>query len=458
MDFTENLSLLLIAVFFGLFFFLRSRLTTEHMNRFISCSSLVLYGVWFPPFIALITFQTALMFAVSQKISNRSRAIFIGSIALNLGILGFFKYYNFFCAEVFSRPDRTLDILLPIGISFYTFTIIGHLVDLYRGEVKPLKNLSEAVLFTAFWPHLASGPILRSKNMITNMRSRTMLTPDIIALSLTLVTGGLVKKLLFADNLGAYVNWNIEYGVSGMSVLDAWSTLVGYTAQIYFDFSGYSDMAIGFALLIGFRLPANFNYPYEAQSLRDFWTRWHISLSQWFRDYVYLPLGGSRRSLWRTHLNLMIVFFLSGLWHGAGWNFIVWGSIHGIFLVLERLFDPAITKLSRPFRTAITLIIVMSAWSFFRLPVGDAYLLLRKMLHAVPNTTWIGSASPYHLLPLALAVCFLVVDHTLKFYEVAPDGYPTLRIRFGHWVLLPLLFLLSVLLSGQEQPYIYFQF
>lgn len=227
---------------------------------------------------------------------------------------------------------------MPLGISFYSFSVIGYFVDVSKGHTKAFDSYFECLMFVAFWPHLASGPILRAKNIYQNIIDKEILNINSLTLSLVLIASELIKKLLIADNIGAYVNWNFSFGVEKMNILEAWASVVGFGAQIYADFSGYSDMAIGFALLMGFRLPANFNYPYLATSVTEFWHRWHISLSTWFRDYLYFPLGGSKNGKFHTYKNIFIVFVLSGIWHGAGLGFLIWGALHGVILIVEKIF------------------------------------------------------------------------------------------------------------------------
>ena len=220
------------------------------------------------------------------------------------------------------------------------------------------------MLFVAFWPHLASGPILRAKNIYENIINKQILNLNNAVLAAVLICLGLIKKLLIADNIGAYVNWNFSYGVTNMNALEAWASVVGFGAQIYADFNGYSDMTIDFALLIGFKLLANFNYPYLATSITEFWHRWHISLLTWFRDYLYFPLGGSKNGKFNTYKNIFIVFVLSGIWHGVGLGFLIWGALHGIFSAYMKIF--------KLLRWIVTFVLVMVAWSYFRLEFADA--------------------------------------------------------------------------------------
>ncbi|MAV90084.1 MAG: membrane-bound O-acyltransferase family protein [Bdellovibrionaceae bacterium] len=460
MEFTENISILLISLFFALFAFFKVGLgwNQKRLNRFIAVYSVFLYATWFPPGALLLLAQGIYMHLVSPGIFRGKKGILGFSISLNLAILGFFKYYNFFVSNIFGVGHYSLELILPLGISFYTFTIIGHFVDLNRRKTQPMENIFESMLFVSFWPHLAAGPILRSKNMFSSMHQRFSFTRKDLMLATTLILWGITKKLLFADNLGSYVNWNIGYGISEMSSVDALATVVGYSAQIYFDFSGYTDMAIGLALLVGFRLPANFNYPYRAVSLGEFWERWHISLSTWFRDYLYIPLGGSRVSKGRNSLNIMVVFLLSGLWHGAAWNFVIWGGLHGIVLVLEKRFSKLFDRIPVVLRYILTMSIVVIAWSYFRLSFSDANLILSKVFMIGNEVRFITRQTPHHILPLFIGVAFVSLDHLLQVYKVNRQGEIYLTERKMNLLWVAALFLLALFLSGHEQPYIYFQF
>jgi D-alanyl-lipoteichoic acid acyltransferase DltB (MBOAT superfamily) len=260
-------------------------------TRYVAYASLVFYGLWYPPGVVLLLLHAVLLRWASPAIARGDRRVQALAIGLCLGTLGLFKYADFFLDLIWADAP-TLGLFLPLGISFYTFTVVGYYVDLGRGDAEPASDFAEGLLLIAFWPHLAAGPILRARDVIRRGARRAAMSSEVWALGLTLIAAGLVRKLLIADNIGAYVNHNIEQGVWGMGTLEAWAVVLGFGAQIYADFSGYSDMAIGFALLLGYRLPANFNFPYRATSMREFWRRWHISLSSWFRDYLYIPLGG----------------------------------------------------------------------------------------------------------------------------------------------------------------------
>lgn len=432
-------------------------------KQIIAWSSLVFYAACYPPGVVLILFGTALAWGFG-RIVDSGRAPSCWMLALfvlsALSILFVFKYYNFFL-DVARLPAGfpRLSLILPVGISFYTFTIVGYLVDLHQRKVMPVRGFHEALILVAFWPHLAAGPILRSGNMVGSMRQRAIREPSDWMLASLLIFGGAAKKLLIADNIGAYVNKNLESGIETMSGVDALATLLGFSAQIYVDFSGYSDMAIGFALLLGFRLPANFNYPYRATTVTEFWRRWHISLSNWFRDYVFIPLGGSRRGTARVFVNLLIVFLVSGLWHGAGYGFLIWGAIHGLAVGFERLAGSRYRAVPAALRWFATMAVVVLAWAFFRLEWQQALLLVARVLQP---SSYLGYTvdSVFFVLPILGFLFFTVIDHVVRYYRVGPDGYPALperRLTFAAGYV-AVVYALSLVLAGRPLPFIYFNF
>lgn len=377
-------------------------------------------------------------------------------IVLSLIPLLVFKYANFFL-QLTTLEEHSLELILPLGISFYTFSIIGYYIDIFNRKINPVNSYTELINFLAYWPHLASGPVLRAEQIFLRSYEEASLNSQNVALSLMLIASGLFKKLLIADNIGAYVNWNFSLGIEGMNALQSWVTLLGFSCQIYADFSGYSDMALGFSLLLGYSLPANFNYPYLATSLTEFWHRWHISLSSWLRDYIYFPLGGSQKGNTQTHLNILVVFLVSGFWHGAGINFILWGGLHGLFLIIEKSLGDYYRRLNPLFRWFTTNIIVIALWSLFRLDLLNASLLLKKMFGFGPNLL-INSPTHYHTIPIVLMLTPLLLDHAVKFYQVNKEGYPYLNNRpiavYAMCALIPLF----LIFNGKPLPFIYFNF
>jgi alginate O-acetyltransferase complex protein AlgI len=314
------------------------------------------------------------------------------AVALNIGTLAFFKYANFAVANLnhvlawaHLAPLQMTSVRLPIGISFFTFHALSYVIDIYRRKWKAAKNPADVALYIFFFPQLIAGPILRWSAIAPQLAKRVV-TREGFAEGVRRFAGGLAKKMLVANVVAVPADKIFALGNGELTPSVAWLAIVCYTLQIYFDFSGYSDMAVGLGKMFGFQFIENFNFPYVAQSIRDFWRRWHISLSTWFRDYLYIPMGGNRCAAWRTHLNLVIVFFLCGLWHGASWTFVVWGLYHGIFLVLERTrFGQWVDALPRPLRHVYTLLVVLVGWVLFRAEsFGQATAILG-------NLTWLSA-------------------------------------------------------------------
>jgi alginate O-acetyltransferase complex protein AlgI len=315
------------------------------------------------------------------------------SIVSNLGLLAVFKYTGFVVENVnalgraLGLGESALPVLhlaLPVGISFYTFKAMSYAIDVYRGEARPMRRFVDYLCFEAFFPDLVAGPIIRYAAIEEQMRVRQH-TLDKFARGVAFFALGMAKKILVANPMGHVAD--TAFAAGALSPGDAWYGLLGYAFQIYFDFSGYSDMAIGLALMMGFVLIQNFDSPYKADSITDFWRRWHISLSTWLRDYLYVPLGGNRRGPGRTYVNLMAVMLLGGLWHGASWNFVLWGAIHGGMLAFERSQgkDSAYRRLPRPARVALTFFVVCISWVFFRAKtLGQALTYLQSLFGLSP--------------------------------------------------------------------------
>ncbi|MDH5680500.1 MAG: MBOAT family protein [Spirochaetota bacterium] len=298
--------------------------------------------------------------------------LFIG-ISIHLLILFYFKYFNFFMDQVnttlafFSIESYHLEkIILPIGISFYIFQSITYLVDLYRGDVGCVKNPLKISLYVSLFPQLIAGPIVRYKSIAQELSNRNHDLNKVSA-GITRFIHGLAKKVIIADTM-AIIADSVFSSTQTLTAADAWIGVIAYTIQIYFDFSGYSDMAIGLGLMFGFHFPENFNRPYSSLSITDFWRRWHITLSQFFRDYVYIPLGGSKNGIKKTYINLIVIFFLTGFWHGANWTFVIWGAYHGVLLIIERILNLRNIESSRYpiLRRFVTLLLIMVGWVLFR--------------------------------------------------------------------------------------------
>src|SRR6202171_3131817 len=344
-------------------------------------ASYFFYMSWIPKFILLLLALTVIDYTAARWIarteSQRSRKIaLIVSLSANLGLLGFFKFYNFFAANIahlLGKPENTyaLSIILPLGISFHTFQSMSYVIDVYRREQKPIVNPIDYALFISFFPQLVAGPIVRAREFFADLYHWHAPNSEEVLRGLLLVILGLAKKMVMADQFAQVANTYFKDVAGHPGLLTAWSGVIAFGIQIYFDFSGYTDMAIGMALLLGFHFPVNFRRPYLASSITDFWHRWHISLSSWLRDYVYISLGGNRRGRWITYRNLMATMLLGGLWHGAKWNFMIWGGYHGTLLAVERAIRGDRRHRERwswlyPLHLVLTPALVMVGWTFFR--------------------------------------------------------------------------------------------
>jgi alginate O-acetyltransferase complex protein AlgI len=318
--------------------------------------------------------------------TRRARIALIVSLTSNLTLLGFFKYFNFGVDSYDAlvswlgldtlRLDVALEVTLPLGISFYTFQSMSYAIDVYRGHAAAIRNFVDFACFVSMFPQLVAGPIIRFSEVADQLRSRTH-TPAKFARGIAFFSVGMAKKVLLANPCGKIAD--LAFGAGSLTPLDAWYGVTAYAFQIYFDFSAYSDMAIGLGLMMGFMFAKNFDSPYISQSMTEFWRRWHISLSTWLRDYLYVPLGGNRKGPRRTYINLFIVMLLGGLWHGAAWNFVIWGGLHGLLLAAERAHGrtPLYGRLAPPARVAATFVVVLITWVFFRaadLPSALRYL------------------------------------------------------------------------------------
>ncbi|MFC0676870.1 MBOAT family O-acyltransferase [Lysobacter korlensis] len=347
----------------------------------------VIFYVWGEgPYVALLAGLIALNHVVAHRIAKatpeRAKIWLAGVIGTNLAVLALFKYAGFIAESVNSLVGATmlpvLDLRLPLGISFFTFQLISYVVDVHRREVQPERNPIAFATYILMFPHLIAGPIVRYADIRSELQQQGRHVRTGLGVQYFCV--GLSQKVLIANSLAPVADHAFSLG-GNLDATMAWLGALSYTLQIYFDFCGYSNMAIGLAFLLGFTFPKNFDYPYAAQSISDFWRRWHMSLSFWFRDYVYIPLGGNRGSQPRVLMNLLVVFFLTGLWHGAAWNFIVWGLFHGMFLLTERLgFNKVLQLLPRPVTVVYTMLVVTVGWVFFRAEdLTSAMFYLSKM-------------------------------------------------------------------------------
>ena len=339
--------------------------------------SLVFYAWGNPTYLLLMAFSILFNYVTGlqldayqqQERTTGAKAAMISAVVVNLLVLGFFKYYGFLISTINSITGLSLhapDLPLPLGISFFTFSVLSYVFDVYRGRAEVQKNFLDFTLYVTFFPKVTSGPIVQYQDMVPQLRDRSM-APAKFGAGISLFLVGLGKKVLIADNLGA--TFSAISGLTTMSAGTAWLGMILYSLQLYFDFSGYSDMAIGLAKCFGFDFAKNFDYPYLSTSISEFWRRWHISLGAWFRDYVYIPLGGNRCSKRRQLINLAVVWLLTGLWHGSAWNFVLWGVYHGIFVILEKfVLKDFLSKIPKALRIFITVLLVFFGWVLFFSP------------------------------------------------------------------------------------------
>ncbi|MDA7818359.1 MBOAT family protein [Sulfurimonas sp.] len=385
----EFIFLFLPFTFLAYFYLLNKRLITASKG-FLVFSSLFFYSWWNINYLPLILVSMLFNYTIGSSLNEKfvkvkvsKKSILIFGISMNLFLLAYFKYYDFFISgvnNVLSSNIELLNLLLPLAISFFTFQQIAYLVDSYRQETKEYDFLNYAI-FVTFFPQLIAGPIVHHKEMMPQFASTYNLVKKHknIALGLFIFSIGLFKKVFIADNL-AIMATNGFNATESLHTIEAWITSLSYTMQLYFDFSGYTDMAIGVALLFNIKLPINFNTPYKATSIQDFWRRWHITLSRFLRDYIYIPLGGSRVSSFRIYSNLMITFILGGLWHGAGLTFIFWGFLHGFALIVHRLWKKTGIELNKFIAWFITFNFINITWIFFRAEeFKDAINILKAM-------------------------------------------------------------------------------
>jgi len=376
--------------FFLIFFAVSWSLRGRPRIWFTLIASDVFYGWWDWRFLALLWFSTLFEFFIAQRLHDQEdlrkrKQLLVASMSINLGLLGFFKYFNFFIASGSSAlhamglhvPPMVLEVVLPVGISFYTFQTMSYAIDVYRREVLPERDLLKFAASIALFVHLVAGPIVRARHLLPQLASDRTFDLEFATSGLEQVLRGFFKKVVVADSLAPLVDaWFRQPGMfDGPSLLIA---VYFYSFQIYCDFSGYTDIALGCAKLLGYDLGVNFNRPYLATSFSEFWGRWHISLSSWLRDYLYIPLGGNRGGAWQTNRNLMLTMLLGGLWHGASWTFVVWGGLHGAYLVGQRLLSPGLASLVRVLRVPSWLASLVGAlvvfhltavaWIFFRSP------------------------------------------------------------------------------------------
>jgi len=468
------------AIFFAIVYLLYLLLNHKGQNRLLLVASYVFYGCWDWRFLSLIAISTVVDYFCGLKIyesrEKQKRKLFLFiSVCSNLTILGFFKYFNFFTDNLYAllngfgfSPDPFfLNIILPVGISFYTFQTISYSIDIYRKELNPTRKFLDFALFVSFFPQLVAGPIERAKNLLPQMLLPRKLTVDKFYEGCYLIFWGLFLKVFIADNLARMVDpvFSSSGPYDGVRVLLA---LYAFAFQIFGDFAGYSNIARGLAKCMGFDLMVNFNLPYFAVNPKDFWQRWHISLSTWFRDYLYIPLGGNRHGQMNTCRNLAIIMLLCGLWHGAAWTFIVWGAYHALLQIIHKLLQPLLSKISTPKNVIIAKLwffvkvvfffhIVCLGWLIFRAEsMSQAFHMLHGMLFNFDLTRDVGQISIILQMVFFLGILLIVQSFQYLKNDLMIVLMANTPVRGMFYFICLCLLLIGGVSGGQE--FIYFQF
>ena len=439
-------------------------------------ASYLFYAAWNPPFVILIWVSTIVDWHLAKRIflesnKNKRRTLLLFSILVNLGILGFFKYGDFLLHNWqalmmafgvdYQVPEWS--IILPVGISFYTFQTMAYTLDIYLKRAEPAKSFLDFSLFVTFFPQLVAGPIVRPTHLIPQFQVERKATRNMFIWGLGLITIGLFQKVVIADGLLAPIV-DAVYGSKGaVSFTSAWLGTMAFAGQIFSDFAGYSTAAIGISLTLGFSLPSNFNFPYAAIGFSDFWRRWHISLSTWLRDYLYIPLGGNKKGKKRTYINLMLTMLLGGLWHGASWTFVVWGGLHGIYLAIERVLTRAFKgsemlkkNLIRFLLAMGTYLLVNITWVFFRAQsFPQAYQMIKSMFGLNPEGK-AALATVYIIEAIVVTLAMLTIHWRMRNTSLEAVVQKT------SWQLLSLIWgimlILIIISQGSGDAFIYFQF
>ena len=480
-----------LPISFFIYFWLNSTNKAVAGKAWLVFASLFFYSWWNVIYLPLIVGSMIVNYYIGTqlgcidkknktKLFNRKTLLTVG-VVLNLGLLGFFKYANFFVenANVLGAQMELPDIILPLAISFFTFQQIAYLVDSYREEMREYDFLNYA-LFVTFFPQLIAGPIVHHKEMMPQFASQSNKSKNYtnISLGLFVFSLGLFKKVVIADTFANWATLGFD-GTAALGFFDAWVTSLSYTFQLYFDFSGYTDMAIGAALLFNIRLPINFNSPYKATDIQDFWRRWHMTLSRFLRDYLYIPLGGNRLGVNRTYINLFLTFLLGGLWHGASWMFVIWGALHGLALIVHRLWSQLGIVLPALLAWFITFNFVNITWVFFRAEsIESAIRVLRGMFDyrdfysfgfeqvATSKLAWSGDlfSHYYHVLPanliansipmLCIVIAFFIITRK-NTLQIAGEKITSKKLIYS-----ALLFCLSVYITAaaSSSVFLYFNF
>jgi alginate O-acetyltransferase complex protein AlgI len=449
----------------------------EKASRFfLVLSSLFFYGYWNISYIPIIIGSIAFNYFIANLLqSSKEKIVLIFGISINLLLLGYFKYTDFFIENlnlIFSEEIPLLYITLPLAISFFTFQQISFLVDSYKGEIKETNFLNYS-LFVSFFPQLIAGPIVHYKQIMPQLlnKSNHSLNYHNIALGLFLFSIGLFKKVVIADTISINVNNGFDIATE-LTFIDAWITSLSYTLQLYFDFSGYMDMAMGLAIMFNIRLPINFNSPYKAKNIQDFWRRWHITLSNFLREYIYIPLGGNRKKEFRVWGNILITFLLGGIWHGAGWTFMLWGFLHGFALVVYRIWQKTNIKLNSFFSWFLTFNFINLTWVFFRAEnLDDAMKVIKGMFGfsglVIPgtfsNVSFLSGFKFEYLLfqqdpNYVLTVSILILGFIILFCKNSIHIKDNFTPNFKTLIALGFIFFVSISNMASVNEFLYFNF
>ena len=437
-------------------------------------SSYIFYASWNPVFVFLLFISTISDWFIARFIyesdtQNRKKLFVYLSLIVNLGLLGYFKYGNFLVdnfsvlaaiAGINFQPVD-YDILLPVGISFYTFQTLSYTIDVYRGKIRPALSFLDYALYVSYFPQLVAGPIVRADDFLPQCVSPKKVTADQFGWGLALIIIGLFMKTCLSDTVFAPVVDTVFSQPAASQAIDIWTALFSFSGQIYCDFAGYSTIAIGTALCFGFVLPRNFSSPYSALGFSDFWHRWHISLSTWLRDYLYISLGGNRTSTFRTYVNLMLTMLIGGLWHGASWMYVIWGGIHGLYLVIEKMICSLITRPVRlsPFTEylliLVTFVAVSFTWLFFR---ADSMQTVALLLTNIFSSSGQGTLAMREI-NLALACVLLVVSwHVYSRNQSIGEFFKKFPPYARGVIMFSLVLIIYLFASGDDRAFIYFQF
>ena len=463
MNFTDPVFFLFLPLVLSIVYLVRWKSKTS-FNVLMIVSSSIFYGYWDYRFLVLLFYSTVIDYYAGLKIAGSENVVLrkkwlVFSIVSNLGLLFYFKYCNFFIdnLRLLGIQVEVLNIILPVGISFYTFQTMSYSIDVYRREILPEKSFLNFLYYTIFFPQLVAGPIVRAIEFLPQVQKIPEVSFSKIKFGASIFVLGLIKKVLLANSIAPFVD-QVFNDPTIYSSWTIWYSVIGYSLQIYFDFSGYTDMAIGISHMFGHSLVENFNLPYISRSVTDFWRRWHMSLSRWIKDYIYISLGGSRKGKYRTYINLIITMMLGGLWHGASWNFVIWGSLHGLALSFEKFFhlDKRFLNGYISFvRWILTIVFVMITWVFFRAKdLSSACIIIERMFFIHNGIDWFQ-------FQLGIVLFFTVLGHLVSYFYI--------RKRFKYFILdldkfwsltLFLFVILGLLLLNPKyhHPFIYFQF